>query len=160
MRSRPLLFLIICLALLIGCVPTAAPTPSSRTARPAQATAATARLDCARTLRGGAHPNVPKLAAAELYRCRPEAKAIVAIINRNGPFEFDRDDITFQNREVYLPPAQQGTYREYTVLTPGESTRGARRLITSGERNRRPTNYKSLYYTDDHYDTMWLVVEP
>jgi ribonuclease T1 len=119
----------------------------------------TSRLDCSRTLVGGVEPNLPTITIADLYRCRPQAKGVVAAIKGNGPFEYDRDDITFENREGALPDASNGTYREYTVETPGASTRGARRLITSGSRNRQPASYKVMFYTDDHYDTMWLVVE-
>jgi len=117
------------------------------------------RFDCSGTLVGGVEPNLPTIAIADLYRCRPQAKSVVAAIKTNGPFEYDRDDITFENREGALPDATNGTYREYTVETPGSSTRGTRRLITSGSRNRQPASYKAMYYTDDHYDTMWLVVE-
>ncbi|MBX3085654.1 MAG: hypothetical protein KF716_28715 [Anaerolineae bacterium] len=119
----------------------------------------TTRLDCTRTLIGGVEPKLPRISLADLYRCRPETKGVVAAIKSNGPFEYDRDDIIFQNREGALPDASNGTYREYTVETPGASTRGTRRLITSGSRNRQPANYTALYYTDDHYESMWLVVE-
>lgn len=117
------------------------------------------RFDCSGTLVGGVEPKLPTITIADLYRCRPQAKGVVLAIKSNGPFEYDRDDITFENREGALPDATNGTYREYTVETPGSSTRGARRLITSGSRNRQPASYKVMYYTDDHYDTMWLVVE-
>jgi guanyl-specific ribonuclease Sa len=94
-----------------------------------------------------------------LIRCRPEARNTIRDIQRNGPFEFSRDDITFENRERALPSASRGAYREYTVITPGESDRGARRIVTSGDRNRDPADYQVLYYTDDHYDSFWIVVE-
>lgn len=75
-----------------------------------------------------------------------------------GKFKFQQDDQTFGNFEGYLPKADKGTYREYTVLTPGEGDRGARRLISSGATNRKSVVYAALYYTDDHYDSFWLVV--
>lgn len=53
--------------------------------------------------------------------------------------------MTFGNYEGLLPKQPRGYYREYTVETPGASTRGARRIITGGN---PPVVY---YYTDDHY---------
>lgn len=129
------------------------------TRRPATATLAAAALNCARTLRGGAEPNIPQVTLAALVRCRPEARRTLRDIQGNGPFQFSRDDITFENRERFLPRANRGTYREYTVITPNESDRGARRFITSGGSNREPADYDTLYYTDDHYDSFWIVVE-
>ena len=50
----------------------------------------------------------------------------------------------FENREKRLPGKNSGYYKEYTVKTPGERTRGARRIIwgAGGE----------FYYTEDHYN--------
>ena len=66
-------------------------------------------------------------------------------IKAGGPFQYDRDGVTFQNRERILPNRERGWYHEYTVRTPGESDRGARRLVTGRD--------GSLFYTDDHYDS-------
>ncbi|MEU0649021.1 ribonuclease domain-containing protein [Streptomyces umbrinus] len=41
-------------------------------------------------------------------------------------------------------------YHEYTVITPGSSTRGARRIVT-GNRTQED------YYTSDHYASFKLV---
>ena len=49
----------------------------------------------------------------------------------------------FGNFEKILPKQDRGYYREYTVKTPGEKDRGARRIVT-GKGDER-------YYTDDHY---------
>ncbi|MDQ3988514.1 MAG: ribonuclease N, partial [Actinomycetota bacterium] len=68
-----------------------------------------------------------------------------------GPFPYEQDGTTFGNREGLLPDRERGWYREYTVPTPGEDDRGARRLVTGGERE--------LYYTDDHYDS-FVAVDP
>ena len=75
----------------------------------------------------------------------PEAIATLELIERGGPFPYDRDGTTFQNRERLLPERPRGYYREYTVETPGSRDRGARRIVTGG---RPPEVY---YYTDDHY---------
>lgn len=79
-----------------------------------------------------------------LYADLPvEAHNTIALIETDGPFPFSRDGVTFQNRERLLPRHPEGYYREYTVITPGASNRGARRIVTGtgGE----------MYYTDDHY---------
>jgi ribonuclease T1 len=133
--------------------------PATPTKRPVTAAPTTVALNCNRTLRGGATPNLPKVTLAALVRCRPEAGNTLRDIQRNGPFDFSRDDITFENRERLLPRADRGAYREYTVITPSESDRGARRLVTIGNTNRDPADYDVLYYTDDHYDSFWIVVE-
>lgn len=75
----------------------------------------------------------------------PEAIATLERIERGGPFPYDRDGTTFQNRERQLPDRPRGYYREYTVETPGSRDRGARRIVTGGQ---PPEVY---YYTDDHY---------
>lgn len=66
-------------------------------------------------------------------------------IRSNGPFPYDRDGITFHNRERLLPSKPNGYYREYTVDTPGLSHRGPRRVVTGGN---PPVVF---YYTEDHY---------
>jgi guanyl-specific ribonuclease Sa len=75
----------------------------------------------------------------------PEAEQTLRLIEQGGPFPYDRDGVTFQNRERRLPERPRGYYREYTVRTPGENDRGARRIVTGGD---PPEVY---YYTDDHY---------
>jgi ribonuclease T1 len=74
-----------------------------------------------------------------------EARDTLARIASGGPFPSSRDGTIFQNREGILPKKPTGYYREYTVITPGEDDRGARRIVsgTGGER----------YYTADHYDS-------
>ncbi len=75
----------------------------------------------------------------------PEAIDTLQLIERGGPFPYSRDGVVFQNRERRLPSRPTGYYREYTVRTPGEDDRGARRIIVGGQ---PPEAY---YYTDDHY---------
>jgi ribonuclease T1 len=75
----------------------------------------------------------------------PEAHDTLALIARGGPFPHRQDGATFQNRERRLPTQSRGYYREYTVRTPGERTRGARRIVTGDD---PPSQY---WYTDDHY---------
>lgn len=73
----------------------------------------------------------------------PEARATLDLIADGGPFPYEQDGSTFQNRERLLPVRPAGTYREYTVRTPGSADRGPRRLViaTTGE----------AYWTADHY---------
>lgn len=80
-----------------------------------------------------------------------EAVDTLQLVVAGGPFPFDRDGVTFQNREGLLPPEAEGYYREYTVITPGEDDRGARRLVVGGD-------FEVAYYTDDHYDSFREVV--
>jgi guanyl-specific ribonuclease Sa len=76
-----------------------------------------------------------------------EAWQTLELIAAGGPFPYDRDGTVFQNRERRLPEQSTGYYREYTVRTPGERDRGARRIVAGGD---PPEVY---YYTDDHYRT-------
>ena len=75
----------------------------------------------------------------------PEAIATLQAIEQGGPFPYSRDGAVFQNRERRLPERPRGYYREYTVPTPGESDRGARRIVAGGN----PPEV--FYYTADHY---------
>src|SRR4051794_6648531 len=63
-----------------------------------------------------------------------EARDVLALIHAGGPFRFDRDGVTFGNREHSLPSRKRGYYHEYTVATPGVRTRGARRIVCGGAR--------------------------
>ena len=72
-----------------------------------------------------------------------EAHRHLALIRKGGPFPYPRDGVAFGNREKLLPARERGWYREYTVPTPGERTRGARRIVAGRD--------GTLYYTDDHY---------
>jgi ribonuclease T1 len=80
----------------------------------------------------------------------PEAIDTLVLIEGGGPFPYDQDGSTFQNREGILPDAPRGYYREYTVETPGSPDRGARRIVTGRDGER--------YYTDDHYDSFRFIV--
>ena len=75
-----------------------------------------------------------------------QAQQTVALIDAGGPFPYAKDGATFNNFEGVLPSEPKGYYREYTVKTPGEGDRGARRIVT-GDHDRE------LFYTDNHYDT-------
>ena len=84
----------------------------------------------------------------------PEAVATLELIERGGPYPYERDGTVFQNRERRLPEQPRGYYREYTVPTPGSRDRGARRIVTGGD----PPEV--FYYTDDHYRSFREVQVP
>jgi ribonuclease T1 len=84
-----------------------------------------------------------------------EARDVLALIHAGGPFRFDRDGVTFGNRERSLPSRKRGYYHEYTVATPGARTRGARRIVCGGAR----TAPEVCYYSDDHYATFRRIRE-
>ena len=79
----------------------------------------------------------------------PEGQRTLSLIERGGPFPYQKDGVTFANRERVLPTAASGFYREYTVPTPGSSDRGARRIVCGPPRN----SAAGCYYTADHYTT-------
>lgn len=78
------------------------------------------------------------------------AQGTLALIDQGGPFPFDRDGVTFENREGILPDESRGYYAEYTVLEPGSTDRGPLRIVTGdgGE----------FYWTEDHYDSFERVL--
>jgi len=84
-----------------------------------------------------------------------EARAVYARIGRGGPFAYERDGVVFGNREQLLPAKPRGYYHEYTVRTPGEKTRGARRIVCGGP----ATRPEACYYTDDHYQSFRRIRE-
>jgi ribonuclease T1 len=77
----------------------------------------------------------------------PEARHTLNLIKQGGPFPYDRDGVIFGNFEKRLPREKRGFYHEYTVKTPGERSRGARRIIAGD------TPPRVYYYTDDHYQS-------
>lgn len=80
-----------------------------------------------------------------------EAQSVLRLIDQGGPYPYTQDGVVFGNREKILPKHDSGYYHEYTVKTPGEQDRGARRIVTGngGER----------YYTDDHYNSFRRIAE-
>ncbi|WP_240224401.1 ribonuclease domain-containing protein [Rheinheimera hassiensis] len=86
-----------------------------------------------------------------LFAQERELEKTLLRIRDNGPFPYDRDGITFHNRERLLPIKPSGYYREYTVDTPGLSHRGPRRVVTGGN---PPDVY---YYTEDHYSSFRII---
>lgn len=79
-----------------------------------------------------------------------EARETLRLVEKGGPYPFDRDGIVFGNFEKRLPIKDRGYYHEFTVKTPGVKHRGARRIVTGkgGEK----------YYSDDHYKTFKRII--
>ncbi|MBT2443044.1 guanine-specific ribonuclease N1 and T1 [Streptomyces sp. ISL-36] len=123
---RALLVLVLCVTALAGC-----------SSAPGEGTATSTSTPAPTGSSGLATLRVSDLPA--------EARETLALIRSGGPFPYEKDGATFSNFERILPRHERGYYREYTVRTPGERDRGARRLVTGqgGE----------VYYTDDHYET-------
>jgi ribonuclease T1 len=92
------------------------------------------------------------IAATDLPK---EARETLANVRRGPPFPYERDGVAFGNREKLLPAKPRGYYREYTVRTPGASTRGARRIVCGGA----PTAPDACWYTGDHYQSFARIVE-
>jgi ribonuclease T1 len=75
----------------------------------------------------------------------PQAARTVQLIEAGGPYPYPRNDgVVFHNNEHELPGEPDGWYHEYTVPTPGASTRGARRIVTGKD--------GTYWYTGDHYE--------
>ncbi|MFJ5957678.1 ribonuclease domain-containing protein [Paenarthrobacter sp. NPDC092416] len=112
---------------------------SAASAQPGQATPAAAVQNPS---------GLPEINASQLPQ---EARQTLALIAKGGPYPYDRDGVNFGNFEGLLPKKSGGYYREYTVTTPGESDRGARRIIVGRD--------SAKFYTADHYDSFKFIVE-
>lgn len=139
---------------LTGCA-TSAPTTEAGTDT-AAATGPQAATSPATTSPSSRHarlaPTTPTsdLPTVTVAQLPPEGIDTLALIAAGGPFPFERDGARFQNRERILPARPSGFYVEYTVITPGEDDRGARRIVAGDDGSR--------FYTADHYDSFREVV--
>jgi ribonuclease T1 len=142
------------LAVLLGLVVLAfvlAGIPQTGTAPPADGRAAPSRSAAASPAMASGVANPSRLPEIKASSLPPEARQTLALIARGGPYPYSRDNVTFGNFERILPRKTSGYYREFTVRTPGESDRGARRIVAgaAGEK----------YYTADHYESFKFIVE-
>ena len=103
----------------------------------------------ARTVHANEHhsssPHSQVMATVGLSALPIDARRTIALIQAGGPFPYSRDGAVFRNAEGLLPKERSGYYHEYTVPTPGEADRGARRIITGAD--------AEFYYTGDHYES-------
>lgn len=74
-----------------------------------------------------------------------EVKNTLYRIEQDTP-KYNKDGAVFMNREKLLPVQNdRNYYSEWTVITPWEDDRGARRIVEG--------KWGELYFTDDHYDS-------
>nr|WP_312887099.1 ribonuclease domain-containing protein [Actinocrinis puniceicyclus] len=91
-------------------------------------------------------PGIPVLTVAQLPS---QALTTLRLIAAGGPYPYAQDDSVYGNYSRALPRERYGYYHEFTVLTPGSGTRGARRVITGSD--------GEDYYTADHYSSFdWI----
>lgn len=88
------------------------------------------------------------IAVVALTALPRQAQDVYQRILAGGPFRYEKDGVVFGNRERLLPRQPRGFYREYTVPTPGERDRGARRIVCGGKEVRQP---ETCFYSGDHY---------
>ena len=91
-----------------------------------------------------------------LAQLPPQGRLVMTQIYQGGPFQYEKDGVVFGNRERLLPTNPRGYYREYTVKTPYERSRGARRIVCGGL---KPVAPDACYYTDDHYASFRKIVQ-
>jgi ribonuclease T1 len=89
----------------------------------------------------------------------PQARETLDLIKKGGPFPYRRDGAVFGNREGHLPRQPRGYYTEYTVRTPWERDRGARRIVAGRGHSGHPSTSGDYYYTDDHYNSFRRIRE-
>ncbi len=121
--------------------------PPEPTTASTEATTTSDQTNQVEVLPPAQYSDLPPVLVTELPA---EAIDTLDLIASGGPYPFDRDGLTFQNREGILPDFARGHYREFTVITPGESTRGARRIVSGAD--------GELYYTSDHYNSFREIV--
>lgn len=138
-----------------GAPPAAGPqTTTARTVAPSSPAFATSAPAAAPPSSDGKATDVPNasgLPAVRESQLPAEGRRTLALIRKGGPFPYNRDGVTFGNFERILPRKASGYYKEYTVPTPGESDRGARRIVAGQAGDK--------YYTPDHYQTFKFIAE-
>ena len=110
---------------------------------------------CTNLVQAKSTPDAVISAPIALQDLPKEGQDTFQLIRQGGPFRYEKDGVVFGNRERQLPAAKRGFYREYTVKTPGEKSRGARRIVCGGEEPRLP---KQCFYTQDHYTSFREIV--
>jgi ribonuclease T1 len=111
---------------------------------------------CTNLVQAKSTPDAVVSAPIALQELPAEGQNTYQLIRQGGPFRYEKDGVVFGNREKQLPAAKRGFYREYTVKTPGERSRGARRIVCGGEEARLP---ERCFYTQDHYTSFREIVK-
>ncbi|MBN9129129.1 MAG: ribonuclease [Paenarthrobacter ureafaciens] len=148
-RSRLAAFagLVIAVVLLVVAMVSGQQAPTA----PVESSGAAVSTTSAPPAVGQAPENPSGLPAVNASQLPKEARQTLALIAKGGPYPYDRDGVNFGNFEGLLPKKPGGFYKEYTVPTPGESDRGARRIIVGKD--------AAKYYTADHYESFKFIVE-
>lgn len=147
----------IALAALVACSvvvspPTVQPPAGTSTATASQGASSPSRPQApAASGSATAVPNPSGLAVIRESQLPAEGRRTLSLIRQGGPFPYNRDGVTFGNFERLLPRKSGGYYKEYTVPTPGESDRGARRIVAGKDGEK--------YYTPDHYESFKFIAE-
>ncbi len=110
---------------------------------------------CTNLVQAKSTPEAHVSAPIALQDLPKEGQQTYQLIRQGGPFRYEKDGTVFGNRERLFPAAKRGFYREYTVKTPGERSRGARRIVCGGEEPQVP---KQCFYTQDHYASFREIV--
>ncbi|MFD6110229.1 ribonuclease domain-containing protein [Streptomyces yangpuensis] len=151
LRSLGAVFLCVALVAVAGC---GAQGPGPAVASGSADRGATPSGAAARTDPAGVPDAVPGwargMAVVRADALPRQARDVLALIDKGGPYPYRQDGTVFGNFEKVLPRQKRGYYHEFTVRTPGERDRGARRIVT-GEGG-------EFYYTDDHYETFKAVL--
>ncbi|MFJ9076915.1 ribonuclease domain-containing protein [Streptomyces sp. NPDC102278] len=139
--------LFLCVAL-VGAAGCGAKNPAPTAASPRASGSASASAST------GGDAAVPKwakgMATVRADALPRQAREVLALIDKGGPYPYRQDGTVFGNFEKALPRQKRGHYHEFTVTTPGARDRGARRIVT-GEGG-------EFFYTDDHYETFKAVL--
>ena len=145
----PVIALTVALVVLFGVV--VLPALRNGDSAPAKSGRPTAAATTKTTSRPATDP-ASGLRWVDLSKLPKQASDTMAQIKAGPPYRYPRNDgVVYHNYNRVLPSKPDGYYLEFTVVTPGSSTRGARRIIDGGP-DRGQANAE-WYYTGDHYDT-------
>ena len=146
-KSRVVLSVVLGVAVILGCVVWTvwnnshaivttsgwSLSPNNRSTTKASSTATAQKVD--------AETGLPWIEVAALPS---QGRAVLALIDKGGPYPYSQDGGTFTNAERLLPLKAKGFYTEYTVKLPSSSDRGPVRIIMGGKG-------QWYFWTDDHY---------
>lgn len=161
-RGRTVGILVLLAVLLIGWLWWRGPGPTQTSGSVAPTRTQSSRTQAPRT------DGMPVLQADQLPA---EGQQVLRALREGGPFRYSKDGTVYQNRNGALPNRPRGHYREFTVATPGEGDRGARRLVVGGcgaqRESRRGgvwaqpcSQANEVFYTADHYESFRRVQWP
>ncbi|WP_322029428.1 ribonuclease [Paraburkholderia sp. J76] len=85
----------------------------------------------------------------------PQAGDTLRLIKAAGPYPYPDDGVLFRNSALLLPKHPRGYYHTYTVITPGATDRGQRRIVCGGPRKQTG----ECYYTDNYYASFKRIAE-